>query len=171
MIKELGKKKFTSADNSFWVAENATVIGDIYLGKNSSVWFNAILRGDNEPIIVGDGSNIQDGAILHTDPGFKCEIGRNVTIGHMAMIHGCIIGDDTLIGINSVILNGAQIGKNCIIGAKALITEKMDIPDGSMVMGIPARITRQLSTEEQELPRLNSHFYVENAKRFRKEGF
>ena len=129
------------------------------------------MRGDNEPISIGKGSNIQEGSIIHTDPGFKCTIGDNVTVGHMAMLHGCEIGDGSLIGINSVILNGAKIGKNCIIGAKALITENAVIPDGSMVMGIPAKVKRELSEEEQQLPTLNSKFYVENYKRYKKGDF
>ena len=132
MIKELGKKKFTSADNSFWVAENATVIGDVYLGKNSSVWFNAILRGDNEPIIVGDGSNIQDGAILHTDPGFKCEIGRNVTIGANCILKDVKIGDESRILPFSMI-EGSQFKEDCSVGPYARIRPGTDIKSHSKV--------------------------------------
>jgi len=167
----LGDKKIKTEGDDFWIAPNATVIGDIILKKDASIWFNAVLRGDNEPIEIGEGSNVQDGAIIHTDPGFKCTIGKMVTVGHMAMLHGCEIGDGSLIGINSVILNGAKIGKNCIIGAKALITENAVIPDGSMVMGIPAKVKRELSEEEQQLPTLNSKFYVENYKRYKKGDF
>ena len=124
MIYELDGKKPKMQDENYWIARNATVIGDVFLDTDASIWFNCVVRGDNEPISIGKGSNIQEGSIIHTDPGFKCTIGDNVTVGHMAMLHGCEIGDGSLIGINSVILNGAKIGKNCIIGAKALITEK-----------------------------------------------
>ena len=122
MIVSLGDKKLTTAGDDYYIAPNATVIGDVQLSKDASVWFNATLRGDNEPIIVGEGSNIQDGSVLHTDPGYKCIVGKYVTVGHMVMLHGCEIGDGSLVGIGSVVLNGAKIGKNCIIGAKALIT-------------------------------------------------
>ena len=171
MIYELDGKKLETDGDDFWIAPNATVIGNVKLLKDASVWFNAVLRGDVELITVGQGSNVQDGAIIHTDPGFPCTIGKNVTVGHLAMLHGCEIGDGSLIGINSVILNGAKIGKNCIIGAKALITENAVIPDGSMVMGIPAKVKRELSEEEQQLPTLNSKFYVENYKRYKKGDF
>ena len=117
----LGDKKIKTEGDDFWIAPNATVIGDIILKKDASIWFNAVLRGDNEPIEIGEGSNVQDGAILHTDPGFKCTIGKMVTVGHMAMLHGCTIGDGSLIGIGSVVLNGAKIGKNCIIGSQVMI--------------------------------------------------
>ena len=171
MIISLGNKKLKTSSEDYWIAPNATVIGDVTLSEDVSIWFGSTLRGDNEPIFVGEGSNIQEGSIIHTDPGFKCTIGNNVTVGHMAMLHGCEIGDGSLIGINSVILNGAKIGKNCIIGAKALITENAVIPDGSMVMGIPAKVKRELSEEEQQLPTLNSKFYVENYKRYKKGDF
>ena len=171
MIYSLGDKKLKESSIDFWVAPNAAVIGDVELKKNSSVWFNATLRGDNDPIVIGENSNIQDGSVCHTDDGMPIIVGNNVTVGHMAMLHGCEIGDGSLIGINSVILNGAKIGKNCIIGAKALITENAVIPDGSMVMGIPAKVKRELSEEEQQLPTLNSKFYVENYKRYKKGDF
>ena len=146
MIISLEDKILQTEGNDFWIAPNATVIGDVYLSKDSSIWFNAILRPDNEQIFIGEGSNIQDGSVIHTDPGFKCTIGKYVTVGHMAMLHGCDIGDGSLIGIGSVILNGAKIGKNCIIGSKALVTEGMEVPDGSMVLGIPGKIKKSLST-------------------------
>lgn len=123
MIIDLGSKTLQTDGDAFYIAPNATVIGDVRLSKDASIWFNATLRADNEPIFVGEGSNIQDGSIIHTDPGFSTSIGKYVTVGHMVMLHGCEIGDGSLIGIGSVILNGAKIGKNCIIGAKALITE------------------------------------------------
>ena len=123
------KKPKNSGEN--WVAPSATIIGDVTLEKNSSIWFNAVLRGDIENIHIGEGSNVQDGSVLHTDPGYPLKVGKDVTIGHMVMLHGCTIGDNSLIGIGAVILNNAKIGKNCIIGAKALITENKEIPDNS----------------------------------------
>ena len=165
---DLGNKKLKTDGDNFWIAPNATVIGDIHLAKDASIWFNAVLRGDNEPIYVGEGSNVQDGSIIHTDPSFPCSIGKNVTVGHLAMLHGCSIGDGSLIGIGSVILNGAKIGKNCIIGSKALVTEGMDIPDGSMVLGIPGKIKKILSEEEQSLVPLGAEHYIENYKKFKK---
>jgi carbonic anhydrase/acetyltransferase-like protein (isoleucine patch superfamily) len=165
---DLGNKKLKTDGDDFWIAPNATVIGDIHLAKDASIWFNAVLRGDNEPIYVGEGSNVQDGSIIHTDPGFSCSIGKNVTVGHLAMLHGCSIGDGSLIGIGSVILNGAKIGKNCIIGSKALVTEGMNIPDGSMVLGIPGKIKKTLSEEEQSLVPLGAEHYIENYKKFKK---
>lgn len=167
MITELEGKKLTTENDDFWIAPDANVIGDVYLAKDASVWFNCTIRGDNEPIKIGEGSNIQDGSIIHTDPGFPCKIGKFVTVGHMAMLHGCEIGDGTLIGIGSVILNGAKIGKNCLIGAKALVTENMEIPDGSMVLGMPGKIKKQLSDEEQLMPSINAHHYIENYKRYK----
>ena len=151
MIINLGDKKLKTADDNFWIAPNASVIGEVILERDTSIWFNAILRADNEPITIGEGSNVQDGAIIHTDPGYACNIGKKVTVGHMAMLHGCSIGDGSLIGIGSVVLNGAKIGKNCIIGSKALVTEGMDVPDGSMVLGIPGKIKKTLTEEEQSV--------------------
>ena len=167
MITELEGKKLTTENDDFWIAPDANVIGDVYLAKDASVWFNCTIRGDNEPIKIGEGSNIQDGSIIHTDPGFPCKIGKFVTVGHMAMLHGCEIGDGTLVGIGSVILNGAKVGKNCLIGAKALVTENMEIPDGSMVLGMPGKIKKQLSEEEQLMPSINAHHYIENYKRYK----
>ena len=159
------KKPKNSGEN--WVAPNATIIGDVTLEKNSSIWFNATLRGDIENIYVGEGSNVQDGAIIHTDPGFACNIGKKVTVGHMAMLHGCSIGDGSLIGIGSVVLNGAKIGKNCIIGSKALVTEGMDVPDGSMVLGIPGKIKKILTEEEQSVVSLGADHYIDNYKKYK----
>ena len=167
MIATLGDKKLTTASDNFWIAPDANVIGDVQMGEDSSIWFNATLRGDNEPIIIGDGSNIQDGSVIHTDPGHECRIGKFVTVGHMVMLHGCNVGDGSLIGIGSVILNGAKIGKNCIIGSKALITEGAVIPDGSMVMGMPAKIKRELTKEEQEMIPLSAKHYIENYKKYK----
>lgn len=149
-----------------WVAPTATVIGRVRLEKNASVWFGAVIRGDNELITIGEGSNVQDGAILHTDEGFPLTVGNDVTIGHQAMLHGCAIGDGSLIGIQAVVLNGAQVGANCLIGAKALVTEKMVIPDGSLVVGSPAKVVRTLSEQQQAGIRANAVGYVANAHRF-----
>tara|TARA_B100000085_G_scaffold45984_1_gene39192 strand:- start:175 stop:702 length:528 start_codon:yes stop_codon:yes gene_type:complete len=167
MIIDLGDKKLKTADDNFWIAPNASVIGEVNLERDASIWFNAILRADNEPITIGEGSNVQDGAIVHTDPGFACRIGKKVTVGHMAMLHGCSIGDGSLIGIGSVILNGAKIGKNCIIGSKALVTEGMEVPDGSMVLGIPGKIKKTLTEEEQSVVPLGAEHYIDNYKKYK----
>ena len=167
MIIDLGDKKLKTVDDNFWIAPNASVIGDVNLERDASIWFNAILRADNEPITIGEGSNVQDGAIIHTDPGYACNIGKKVTVGHMAMLHGCSIGDGSLIGIGSVVLNGAKIGKNCIIGSKALVTEGMDVPDGSMVLGIPGKIKKTLTEEEQSVVPLGADHYIDNYKKYK----
>jgi carbonic anhydrase/acetyltransferase-like protein (isoleucine patch superfamily) len=163
------KKPKNSGEN--WVAPNATIIGDVTLEKNSSVWFNAVIRGDNENIHVGEGSNVQDGSVLHTDPGCPLRIGKDVTIGHIVMLHGCTIGDNSLIGIGAVILNNAKIGKNCIIGAKALITENKEIPDNSLVVGAPGRVVRKLTDEEIGKITENAKHYQDNWKRYVKTVF
>jgi len=167
MIIDFDNKKLETDGDDFWIAPNATVIGNIKLLKDASVWFNAVLRGDVELITVGQGSNVQDGAIIHTDPGFPCTIGKNVTVGHLAMLHGCEIGDGSLIGIGSVILNGAKIGKNCIIGSKALVTEGMEIPDGAMVLGIPGKVKKILNEEEQSVVSLGAEHYIQNYKKYK----
>ena len=167
MIIDLGDKKLKTADDNFWIAPNASVIGEVNLERDASIWFNAILRADNEPITIGEGSNVQDGAIIHTDPGYACNIGKKVTVGHMAMLHGCSIGDGSLIGIGSVVLNGAKIGKNCIIGSKALVTEGMEVPDGSMVLGIPGKIKKTLTEEEQSVVTLGAEHYIDNYKKYK----
>ena len=167
MIIDLGDKKLKTVDDNFWIAPNASVIGDVNLERDASIWFNAILRADNEPITIGEGSNVQDGAIIHTDPGYACNIGKKVTVGHMAMLHGCSIGDGSLIGIGSVVLNGAKIGKNCIIGSKALVTEGMEVPDGSMVLGIPGKIKKTLTEEEQSVVPLGAEHYIDNYKKYK----
>ncbi|MEM7056911.1 MAG: gamma carbonic anhydrase family protein [Pseudomonadota bacterium] len=135
------------ASGNFFVAPGAQVIGDVRMDENSSIWFNAVLRADNEPIVLGAGSNIQDGCVCHVDPGFPLTIGSNVTVGHMALLHGCTIGDGSLVGMGAVILNGAKIGKDCLIGANALITEGKEIPDRSLVMGQPGKIIRTLDDD------------------------
>jgi carbonic anhydrase/acetyltransferase-like protein (isoleucine patch superfamily) len=163
----LEDRRVTTEGDDWWIAPNAVAIGDVILKRNASVWWGAVLRGDNEPITIGENSNIQDGSVLHTDPGFPLLIGRNVTVGHMVMLHGCTIGDGTLVGIGSVIMNGAKIGKNCLIGARALITEGKEIPDNSMVMGAPGKVIRELTPEQIAGMQLGADRYVENWKRYK----
>jgi carbonic anhydrase/acetyltransferase-like protein (isoleucine patch superfamily) len=153
---------------SAWVADNAQVIGDVVLGEDSSVWFGATLRGDTETITVGRGSNIQDGSVLHADVGFPMTLGENVTVGHQVMLHGCTIGEGSLIGIGAVVLNGAKIGKHCLVGAGALVTEGKEFPDGSMILGSPARVTKTLTPEQIEGLRSSAKHYTDNAARYRK---
>jgi carbonic anhydrase/acetyltransferase-like protein (isoleucine patch superfamily) len=156
-------------DDEYWIAPNAAVMGKVILKKNASVWWGVTLRGDNDPIIIGEGSNIQDGSVIHTDTGSPCTIGANVTVGHMVMLHGCVIGDGSLVGIGSTVLNGAVIGKNCLIGAGCLITEGKQIPDNSLVMGAPGKVVRELSPEQAMRVALGAAHYVENWKRYRRE--
>ena len=165
MFYNLENKKIKNAGDN-WVAPNASIIGDVTLEKNISIWFNAILRGDIENIYVGEGSNIQDGSVLHTDPGCPLKIGKNVTIGHLVMLHGCIIEDNSLIGIGSTVLNKARIGKNCIIGAHTLITENKIIPDNSLVLGSPGKIVREVSIAEIKSIIENAIHYQENWKKY-----
>tara|TARA_B110001454_G_scaffold185920_1_gene182392 strand:- start:947 stop:1459 length:513 start_codon:yes stop_codon:yes gene_type:complete len=165
MFYDLENKKIkNSGDN--WIAPTATIIGDVTLEKNTSIWFNAVLRGDIENIHIGEGSNVQDGSVLHTDPGFPLKVGKNVTVGHMVMLHGCTIGDNSLIGIGTVILNNAKIGKNCIIGAKALITENKEIPDNSLVVGSPGKVVRKVTEEEKKAVFENTKHYQDNWKKY-----
>ena len=153
-------------EGEYWIAPSATVIGRVALKKNASVWFNVTVRGDNETIVIGENSNIQDGSVLHTDMGSPLIIGANVTIGHMVMLHGCHIGENSLIGIGSVILNGAKIGKNCLIGANCLITEGKEIPDNSLVMGAPGKVVREVSPEQARGLTASATAYVANWKRY-----
>ena len=152
-----------------WIAESATVIGRVELGRQVSIWFGAVIRGDNSQIHIGDFSNVQDNAVLHTDAGIELKIGNYVTIGHKAMLHGCTIGDNSLIGINAVILNHAVIGKNCIIGANALIPEGKVIPDGSLVMGSPGKVVRELTEPQKKMLEASAVHYVHNAQRYARE--
>ena len=152
---------------SAWVADSAEVIGNVTLGDNSSVWFGVVIRGDNEPITIGQGSNIQDNSVLHTDHDMPLVIGDNVTIGHQVMLHGCTIGDGSLIGIQAVVLNGAKIGKNCLVGAGSLVTEGREFPDGCMIFGSPAKAVRQLSPEQIEGLKMSAQTYLDNARRFK----
>ena len=169
MIYALGPDQPSAASPDHFIAENAIVIGRVRIEKNASIWFNAVVRADNDLITIGENSNVQDGAILHTDSGLKLTIGRNVTIGHKVMLHGCDIGDNTLIGINSVVLNRARIGRNCIVGANSLVTEGKEFPEGSMIMGAPAKVVRALQPHEIQMLEGSALHYVENWKRFRAE--
>jgi carbonic anhydrase/acetyltransferase-like protein (isoleucine patch superfamily) len=152
-----------------WIAPNATVIGDVILGDEASIWWNAVVRGDNDTITIGAGTNIQDGSVLHADDGVPLTLGDRVTVGHLVMLHGCTIGEESLIGIKSVILNRAVIGRHCIIGANSLIPEGKVIPDRSLVMGSPGKVVRQLSDEEVAKLQLAAQGYVDNARRYRAE--
>jgi carbonic anhydrase/acetyltransferase-like protein (isoleucine patch superfamily) len=149
-----------------WVADNATVIGDVVLGPNASVWFGTVVRGDTDTIRIGTNTNIQDSSVLHADEGVPLTIGNNVTVGHMVMLHGCTIGDGTLVGIQAVVLNRARIGRNCVVGAGAVVTEGKEFPDNSLIVGAPARVARTLSDDDvKKFARLSDH-YVENSRRY-----
>ena len=150
-----------------WVADSAQVIGNVELGEGASVWFGAVLRGDNERLTVGPGTNIQDSAVVHSDHGFPLTLGANVTVGHQVMLHGCSVGDGSLIGIQAVVLNGAKIGRNCLVGAGSLVTEGKEFPDGSMIMGTPAVLVRQLTPEQIAAMQRGAPHYVNNAQRYR----
>lgn len=153
--------------DSAWVADNAQVIGNVELAADSSVWFGVTIRGDTETIVVGEGSNIQDGSVLHADVGKPLTVGRHVTVGHQVMLHGCTIGDGSLIGIGAVVLNGARLGKHCLVGAGALVTEGKEFPDGSMILGSPARVVRTLTPEQIEGLQQSAQHYIDNARRYR----
>ncbi|MEM1360174.1 MAG: gamma carbonic anhydrase family protein [Pseudomonadota bacterium] len=152
---------------AYWVAPDANVIGRVEIEEDVSIWFGCTLRGDNEPITLGRGSNIQENSVLHTDPGYPMVFGPNVTIGHKAMIHGCVIGEQSLVGMGATILNGAKIGKNCLIGACALITEGKEIPDGSLVVGAPGKVVRQLTEEQIDGLLATAERYQQNYRRFK----
>ena len=169
MIYKLGEHEVEITGEDFYVAETASVIGKVRLANDTSVWFGAVLRGDNESITVGENSNIQECAVIHTDPGFPCILGSNVTIGHQAMLHGCQVGDNSLIGINAVVLNGAKIGRNYLIGANALVTENQEIPDGSLVIGSPAKPIKQLTTAQIQKLKESAEHYVTRFKRFKRD--
>ena len=161
-----GAAPHTPASGAYWVAPDAAVIGSVILGEEASVWFGAVLRGDNDPITVGARTNIQDGAILHTDHGCPLVIGEGVTVGHRAMLHGCRVGDNSLIGIGATVLNNAVIGKNCLIGAHALITEGKEIPDNAMVVGAPGKVVKTLGPDMEAMLAASAQVYVEKWKRF-----
>ena len=160
------KKPQLPPEGEYWIAPNAVVLGDVILKPGASIWFGAVLRGDNDPITIGENSNIQDGSVLHTDAGEPLTIGRDVTVGHLAMLHGCEIGDNTLIGIGAVVLGRAKIGKNCLIGANTLITEGKVIPDNSLVMGQPGKVVRPLEPGQIAALTASAEHYVQNWKRY-----
>ena len=156
-------------EGAYWVAPGAVLIGRIVLKRNASVWFGAVLRGDNEPIVVGENSNVQDGSVLHTDMGAPLTIGKDVTIGHQAMLHGCTIGDSALIGIKATVLNHAHIPSYCLVGAHSLVTERKTFEEGSLVTGAPARAARKLEEAQRAMFQLSAAHYVENWKRYKRD--
>jgi carbonic anhydrase/acetyltransferase-like protein (isoleucine patch superfamily) len=156
-------------DGDYWIAPNAMVMGRVILKRQASIWFGVTVRGDNDPITIGERSNVQDGSVLHTDEGVPLEIGNDVTIGHMVMLHGCTIGDGSLIGIGSIILNRARIGKNCLVGANTLITEGKEFPDNSMIMGSPGKVVRELDPKNAEALAHGAAHYVANWKRYARD--
>jgi carbonic anhydrase/acetyltransferase-like protein (isoleucine patch superfamily) len=164
----LGDTRIQTEGDHYWIAPTAVVIGRVKFERDASVWWNAVVRGDNELITIGENSNVQDGCVLHTDPGYPLTIGANCTIGHMVMLHGCEIGDNSLIGIGAVILNGVRIGRNCLIGAKALIPEGKEIPDNSLVLGAPGKVVKDVSPDHLERIRRGAHHYVKNWQRYRR---
>ena len=166
MIYQLEDRR-VHAEGDYWIADTAVVLGAVLLKHNASVWYGAVVRGDREPITIGAHSNVQDLAVLHTDPGYPLIIGDYVTVGHKATLHGCVIGNNTLIGIDSIVLTGAKIGANCLIGAGALVTEGKEIPDGSMVLGIPGKVVRQLGPEQIAGLTQSAENYVANFKRYK----
>ena len=167
MLWQLDDRRVQVESDDHFVADNAMVMGSVVLKKGVSVWFGAVIRGDQEPIVVGEFSNVQDGAVLHTDVGCPLVIGSWVTVGHGVMLHGCEIGDYSLIGINAVVLSGARIGRNCLIGANALITEGKEIPDNSLVMGSPGKVIRELTSEEIAGLKTSAQHYVDNGRWFK----
>lgn len=166
---QIGDQKPQLKGQGHFVAPSADVIGDVLMENNSSVWFQVVLRGDNERITIGENSNIQDGSVVHTDPGFAVTIGKNAVVGHKVMLHGCTIGDGALIGMNAVILNGAVIGKGCVVAANSLITEGMVVPDGAMVMGSPAKIKGEISEDLRRRMLQGSSAYVEKARFYQQD--
>ncbi len=167
-ILALGDKHPTFTGD-YWIAETAVVIGDVHLGDNASVWWGAVLRGDNDPITIGANSNIQDGSVLHTDEGVPMHIGDNVTVGHMVTLHGCTIGDGSLIGIGSIVLNRAVIGKNSLVGANTLIPEGKAYPERSLIVGSPGKVVRELTDEEVARLQASARHYVDNAARYSRD--
>ena len=170
MIHALGERVPEFEGAGHFVADNATIIGSVRLKDQASIWFNCVLRGDNDWLVIGERSNIQDGSVLHTDPGIELIVGDGVTVGHKVMLHGCEIGNDSLIGIGSTVLNGAKIGNNCVVGAHALVTENKEFPDGTLILGSPAKVVRELTAEEIAHVRWSADVYVENAARFNQSG-
>ena len=169
MIYSLGDKQLNKDNLDFWVAPNAVVIGDVSLKKNASVWFGSVLRGDNDPIILGENSNIQDNSVCHTDDGMPLIIGDNVTVGHKVILHSCTVGNNSLIGMGSTVLNKAKIGNNCLLGANSLVTEGKEFPDNTLIVGSPAKVKRELTDMEKKIIELSALHYVENMKRYKKD--
>lgn len=168
MNYEIGERRPQLAAEVF-IAPNATLIGSVTVAEQASIWFNVVIRGDNDLITIGSGSNIQDGSVLHVDPGFPLSIGRNVTVGHKVMLHGCSIGDGSLIGMNAVVLNGARIGSGCLIGANSLIREGMVVPDGSLVLGSPGKVVRELDQTTRAGLLESAQRYIDNGRRYREQ--
>ena len=165
----LGDRKVEIKGDDYFIADNAIVIGSVVIENNASIWFNTVVRGDNDVITIGENTNIQDGSILHTDPGIPLTIGKNVTVGHKVMLHGCEVGDNSLIGINAVVLNHAKIGKNCIIGSNALVPEGKVIPDNSIVMGSPGKVVKEVGEQHLKMLEYNAAHYVINFKRYKEQ--
>lgn len=161
--------KIPQIHESAFVADTATIIGEVVLGENTSVWAGVAIRGDNEPITIGEGSNVQEGSVLHADPGFALNIGEGVSIGHQAMLHGCTVGDGSLIGIQAIVLNGAVIGKHCLVGAGALVTERKTFPDRSLIIGAPAKVVRELTDEEVANLQRNAENYAQRRQVFKEQ--
>ena len=169
-VYALGDAAPTFPENgAFWIAPGAQVMGNVTLAEDVSIWFNAVLRGDNEPITIGRGSNVQDGAVFHTDPGFPLVVGENVTVGHMALLHGCSVGDGTLVGMGAMVMNGAKVGKGCLIGANAMVTEGKEIPDGSMVLGSPGKIVRTLDEAAIKMIGRGAKVYQDRHRQYRSD--
>ena len=166
MIYTIEDRKLEIRGQEYFIADNATIIGSVALENKASIWFNTVLRGDDAQITIGEGSNVQDGSVLHSDPGLALTLGSYVTVGHMVMLHGCTIGNNSLIGIGAVVLNNARIGNNCLVGAGSLVPEGKEYPDGSLILGTPARIVRELKSEELRIIRLSAEHYVHNIKRY-----
>ncbi|MFH7043833.1 gamma carbonic anhydrase family protein [Paucibacter sp. JuS9] len=167
-VYQLGEWQPDVADSA-WVAESAQVIGRVTLAEDVSIWFNAVLRGDSDSLHIGRGSNVQDGSVLHADHGFPLTLGEGVTVGHQVMLHGCTVGDYSLIGIGAVVLNGARIGRNCLVGAGSLVTEGKEFPDGSLIMGSPAKVVRELTAEQMAGFKASAEHYIANGRRYAAE--
>lgn len=163
-----GKAPEFADEKSNWIAPDATIIGNVNIGRNVGIWFGTVIRGDNENITIGDDTNVQENTIMHTDPGLPLSIGEGCTIGHRALLHGCTIGNNSLIGMGAIILNGAKIGNNCLVGAGSLVTEGKEFPDNSLIVGSPAKAVRTLDDDAVNRLKLSAAHYVENARRFRK---
>ncbi len=169
MIYNLGELKPKIDKKTVWIADSADIIGDVVLEANVSVWFNVTIRGDNDTILIGQGSNVQDNTVIHTDLGIKVDIGKNVTIGHKVILHGSKIGENSIIGMGSVLMNNSIIGENCILGANSLVTEGKQFPANSLIMGSPAKVVRELSEDEIQFLKLSAEHYVEKSKLFKQD--